>query len=128
MGLFGFLLTRRYQFNDSYFLSNLMNTINNFSGTIFGVATFFLFAYLFRFVNKTNKNIAILNYTDKLSYILYLFNQAFMVGSMSVLSFSDYLLVDYIYVYGFTILSSMLVQFVYDLLFDKKKVGVKHGS
>ena len=131
VGLFGFLLTRRYQFNDSYFLKNLMNTINNFSGTIFGVATFFLFAYMFRFVNKTNKNIALLNYTDKLSYVLYLFNQAFMVGSMSVLSFSKYVVLDYIYVYGFTILASMLVQFVYDFLFNKKKIipkGAQYGN
>ena len=123
-----FFVTRIYNFNEDYILKNLMNTINIFVSTIFGVATLFLFAYIFRFINKYRGNIKLLSYTDKLSYILYLFNQCFMVGAMDVTIYFDNLFIDYVFIYGFTFIASILTLTVYDLLFNKKKTKFIKGA
>jgi hypothetical protein len=91
--------------------NNLNNLIKNISATIFGVASCFLFLIIFRFLNRY-KGSPILKYTDRLSLIIYLMNQAFMCGAMNISQYVDPMWLKTILVYAATIGASILLELI----------------
>lgn len=103
----------RYQIPRNVFLS------------MFGVSSMFVFILVFRFINF-NINIKVFKYTDNLTYIVYLLNQAFMIGGMNVTNYVSDFAVKITLVILFTIVFSVLILFVSDLI--EKRVIKKYKS
>lgn len=111
-----YVLLQTYSFGDIYYLIRLRSTINNIVSTTFGVTTLFLFLIAFKFTNKWNSP-KIFKYTDKLSLIIYLMNQAFMTGAMSVTLYAKEMWLITILIYVFTLTCSVGLSFVNDAIF-----------
>ena len=113
-----------YSFGDLYVLVQLQKLISNIAATTFGVATFFLMAHALRATNRLS-TIKPLVFTDKLSLIIYLFNQAFMCGGMKISDWVEPMWAKTILIYVFTIAFSVLVHFlstwVLKLIDNRKK-------
>ena len=105
-----YVLLVNYQFGSSYGLIHLHSLCSNVVMTIFGVSSFF---FLILILKRTNKlpTIKPLIFTDKLSLIVYLFNQAFMCGAMSVARWVEPMWAKTILVYVFTLTFSVLAHF-----------------
>ena len=110
-----YYLIKTYNFGDSYFLSNLHNLTNNIIATVFGVATLFFGLMIFKPLNKF-KGLPLFKYTDKLALIIYLMNQAFMCGAMSITRWVEPMWLVTILIYVFTIASSVLLLFISELV------------
>ena len=85
--------------------------LRGFTLMVFGVSTLFIFLLGFKFINRINK-IVVLDYTDKLSYIIFLLNQTFMCGAMNVTTYVSPMYLKTILVYVFTISFSIAVYFL----------------
>ena len=117
-----------YPFRSTYLLQCLFYLTKNIIMSSFGVVTFFLLIYILRFANRFKEN-KLLIYTDRLSLIIYLFNQAYMVGAMNVTTWVNEMWAKILLVYVFVIVTSVIMRLLFDkipLLFDKIKVR-KYG-
>ena len=117
LGLYILLVT--YPFADNYGLTHLHSLLENICLTTFGISSFFLIIHALRWTNKLPA-IKPLFFTDKLSLIIYLFNQAFMCGAMNVAIWVEPMLAKTILVYVFTIAFSVLVHYVSTFLLKIK--------
>lgn len=106
-----YILLQTYSWGDLYILSRLHNLTNNIVMTLFGVSSFLLFLITFKFLNNF-KGLNIFKFTDKLSFIVYLMNQAFMCGAMNVSSWVEPMWLKTILIYVFTLGASILLQFI----------------
>ena len=79
--------------------------ISNFIQCIFGVGTAFLFAILFKKINKIN-NIPVFKFTDKICLYVYLLNQTFMVGATNLTQYIPIFAVACIVIYITTIVAA----------------------
>ena len=105
-----YILNVLVPFSDgTFWIEKLQNTYRNVILTIFGISTFFVVIYIFRFVNKY-KEIKLLKYTDKLSLLIYLMNQAFMVGAMNVTLWVEPIWAKFLVVNVITIATSVLLE------------------
>ena len=100
-------------FGEAYYLTRLLSTVKNIAMTTFGVATLFLFLITLKFLNKY-KSPSIFKLTDRLSLIIYLLNQAFMTGAMSVTLYAKPMWLITILIYVLTIGSSIGLLFICD--------------
>ena len=110
-----YILIHTYEFGGSYFLNRTYSLTNNIIVTIFGIATLFFFLMAFKFLNKF-KGFPPFKYTDKLSLIIYLMNQAFMCGGMAVTLYVHEWWSIMLLIYVFTIGASVLLQFISELI------------
>ena len=85
--------------------------IRGFSLMVFGVSTLFIFLLLSKFINRLQK-IKFLDFTDKLTYEIFLLNQTFMCGAMNVTTYVSPMYLKTILVYIFTISFSIGVYFL----------------
>ena len=108
-----YIVAVTFPIGEDYFRLHLSNLIKNILLSSFGIETFFLISYAFRWVNKY-KGWAFLNYFNKLSLLIYLMNQAFMVGGMNVSLWVNDMWAKTILVYVFTIGSSILLKIAND--------------
>ena len=107
-----------FPMTNGYFLTQLNLLLQVIMLTIFGTVTFFLVAYAFRFLNRFN-GIKFLMYTDSLSLIIYLMNQAFMVGGMDVSTWVNPMWAKILIVYLLTIVSCIVLEFINKLINKK---------
>lgn len=111
--------------SDQYWVIKLIQLSNNMTSALFGVGTFFVFAILFRILNKVDR-IYTLEFTDKICLFIYLLNQTFMCGAMNVAIWVDNMISKTILVYVFTIAFACGCYFLSNLLlnikFKKKEV------
>ena len=98
-------------FGDVYFLVHLRSLLQNIMLSTFGISSFFLIIHALRWTNRF-PGIKPLTFTDKLTLIIYLFNQAFMCGAMNVAIWVEPMWAKTILVYAFTIVISILVHFI----------------
>lgn len=110
-----YILIHTYEFGGSYLLNRTYSLTNNIIVTIFGIATLFFFLMAFKFLNKF-KGFPPFKYTDKLSLIIYLMNQAFMCGGMAVTLYVHEWWSIMLLIYVFTIGASVLLQFISELI------------
>lgn len=110
-----YILIHTYEFGGSYLLNRTYSLTNNVIVTIFGIATLFFFLMAFKFLNKF-KGFPPFKYTDKLSLIIYLMNQAFMCGGMAVTIYVHEWWSIMLLIYVFTIGASVLLQFISELI------------
>lgn len=110
-----YILIHTYEFGGSYLLNRTYSLTNNIIVTIFGIATLFFFLIAFKFLNKF-KGFPPFKYTDKLSLIIYLMNQAFMCGGMAVTLYVHEWWSIMLLIYVFTIGASVLLQFISELI------------
>ena len=110
--------------SDAYFLKHLINAFDQVAMTFFGVATFFLFIYIFRFMNRI-ESIPFLAFTDKASYYVYLFNQAFMIGGMNVTLYVNDYPTKIVLIVVFTLTFASVLTFVDRLIPLGKKLLIK---
>ena len=115
-----YILVVEFSFGEQYFFVRLRSLINNIAATTFGVFSFFLIIHALRSTNKLSA-IKPLMFTDKLSLIIYLFNQAFMVGGMNVAVWVTPMWAKTILVYVFTIAFSIIVHFISTWVLSPKK-------
>ena len=115
-----YILLINISFGDSYGLIHLHSLLRNITSMTFGVATFFSFMMCFRWMNR-NVDIKLFKFTDKATYMIYLLNQAFMVGITNVAVLVDELWKKILLVYIITLLVSVAFQFLYNLIFTRKK-------
>ena len=113
-----YILANEVKFGDIYVITRLQDVLKNITSMSVGVSSFFLFALIFRFTNKYRGS-KLLIYTDKLSFIIYLLNQAFMCGGMNVTLWVEPMWVKTILIYIFTIASSILLEFITSLINKK---------
>ena len=111
-----YVLSNEVSFGEAYYLTRLQSTVKNISATIFGVATLFLFLIALKFLNKYNSP-SVFKFTDRLSLIIYLLNQAFMTGAMSVTLYAKQMWLVTILIYVLTISSSVGLLFISDSIF-----------
>ena len=109
-----YILVQTYKFGGTYWTTNLFNLTNNLIVTVFGVATFFFAMMALKFTNKF-KSPSIFRYTDRLAYIIYLMNQAFMCGAMNVTLYVDSWWAKMLLIYIFTLSASFFLQSVTDI-------------
>lgn len=108
-----YIVMVEFPMGEGYFRVHLSSATKNILQSSFGVATFFLAAYIFRWVNRY-KSWSFLSYFDKLTLIIYLMNQAFMVGAMNVTLWVSDMWLKITLVYIFTIGSSVLLKLAND--------------
>ena len=104
-----------YPIGGNYFLTHLNSIIGNILMTTFGIGTFFVIAHAFRWVNKFQTPRFLL-FSDKLTLIVYLFNQAFMCGAMNMSKVVEPMWAKTLIVYVFTIAFSILAYYLYQLI------------
>lgn len=132
VGLVGiYILLQTYSWGDIYFVSRLHHLTNNIVMTGFGVSSFFLILIALKFLNNF-KGLSIFKFTDKLAFIVYLMNQAFMCGAMATSSWVEPMWAKTILVYVFTLGFSVLLQFISNIVVNKittkiNKPQVGHG-
>ncbi len=110
--------------SDVYILSHLSHLLEQLSASAFGIASFFLLIYIFRFLNKFG-NIPLFNFTDKWTYPVYLFNQAFMIGGMNVTLYVDNEVFKIIFIILFTLVFASIVTLLNRYLPLEKKLMLK---
>ena len=116
-----YVLIIKYPFRSGYFLTHLYFLSKNTIMSTFGAVSFLLIIYLLRFTNRYQECKFFL-YTDKLSYIFYLFNQAYLVGAMNVASWVAPMWGKILLVYAFVLITSIVMRLLIDkvpLLFAK---------
>lgn len=123
LSLSSYILLTRYSFGDSYGLLHIHSLLLNIASTSFGVSSFLLFIHLFRWTNNL-PSLRILFFTDKLTLIIYLFNQAFMCGAMNVAIWVEPIWQKTILVYLFTITFSIAVHYISLLILKPKKKAI----
>ena len=116
----GYILLVTFPFNNNYFLSGVYSLLQNIAMTTFGVFSFFLFIYIFRWTNRFNA-IKPLSFTDKITLNVYLLNQTFMCGAMNVARWVEAMWLKTLLVYVFTIGFAIITYLIYDLIFNRKK-------
>ena len=110
-----YIVLVEFPFGTNYALEHLHSLLMNITATTFGVVTFFLLIYIFRFTNKFNQ-IKLFKLTDKISLNVYLLNQAFMCGAMRVSDYVEPMWAKMILVYTFTIVFAILTYLLYALI------------
>lgn len=115
-----YILLIEFPFGEQYFLSHLNLMLRTAVMTIFGIMSFFVISHAFRWLNKY-EGFRFLMFTDKLSLIIYLLNQAFMCGAMNVAIWVEPMWAKTILVYAFTIVFSVGTYYLYVLLQGIKK-------
>lgn len=99
--------------------------IRGFSLMVFGVSTLFIFLLLSKFINRLQK-IKFLEFTDKLTYEIFLLNQTFMCGAMNVTMYTHNIYSQTVLVYLFTIVFALLIYLLAKLvnkkLFNQKNI------
>ena len=111
-----YIVGNEVSFGEAYYLTRLQSTVKNISATTFGVATLFVFLISLKFLNKYNSP-SLFKFTDRLSLIIYLLNQAFMTGAMSVTLYAKQMWLITILIYVLTIGSSVGILFICDNIF-----------
>lgn len=106
-----YIVLVEFSFSNGYALTHLQDLLRNIMLSTFGVSSFFLIIHALRWTNKLPA-IKPLMFTDKLSLIIYLFNQAFMCGAMDVSAWVNPMWAKTILVYVFTIIFSIAVHFI----------------
>ena len=92
--------------------------------TLFGIGSFFLISYIFKFTNKY-ETFKVLMYTDSICLMMFLMNQCFMVGAMNITVGIEVNWAKFLLVNAVTIATSVLLKLVYDLIrkrFVRKEV------
>ena len=103
----------------NYGLSHLCDLLKNIMLSTFGIFSFFTFIHALRWTNRLPA-IKPLMFTDKLSLIIYLFNQAFMCGAMNVTVWVEPMWAKTLLAYVFTISFSVLANLLYLLIMKIK--------
>lgn len=104
-----YILQIYVSFGNMYVFTHLRVLVGNIAKSMIGAASFFLFILVFRFINRF-KEIRIFKFTDKLTYVIYLMNECFMIGGMNVASWANEMYLKIILVYVFTLASSIIIQ------------------
>ena len=106
--LVGFLALSIYLFKLWWWTPEpLKLLVYNFSLSAFGVSTFFTLVVFTKFLNKFENN-PFLDFTDKYTYYVFLFNQTFMCGAMDVSSYVDTFINKLLLVNSFVIVFSII--------------------
>ena len=113
-----YILLVNYSFGDTYLLSHLHSLCSNIVMTIFGISSFFFLILVLKWTNRLPA-IKPLIFTDKLSLIVYLFNQAFMCGAMNVARWVEPMWAKTILVYVFTLSFSVLAHLISTFILKK---------
>ncbi len=125
--LFAAFIYISHSFIDGSFkVKKYIHVYRNIFLSLFGVSSLFLFAMIFKFINAY-KDIPLLKLTDDFTYIIYLYNQAMMVGATDVSSFVSTYAGKTIMVYLFVLSLSLLTYYIYKLL-DKRIKKLKFLS
>ncbi len=106
-----YIVLVEFSFSNGYGLTHLQDLLRNIMLSTFGVSSFFLIIHALRWTNKLPA-IKPLMFTDKLTLIIYLFNQAFMCGAMDVSAYVGSIWAKTILVYIITIAFSVIVHFI----------------
>ena len=115
-----YIIFTEFPFGENYFLTHLNSLARNVVMTTFGIFSFFLIVHALRWTNKFS-TIKPLIFTDKLSLIIYLFNQAFMCGAMNVAIWVEPMWAKTLLVYVFTIVISIAAHFVSTLFLKPRQ-------
>ncbi len=89
--------------------------------SLFGISSLFFFLSLFKFLNRNKEN-RFFEFTDGLSYFIFLFNQVFMCGAMDVSNYVIYYKQKNVLVHVFVIIFSVLLYVLYRFLLNRKSL------
>ena len=96
------------------FLNNYSNIIMNYGHVLLGTVIFII---LYKILNHLKiENNALLKFSDKYSYYIYLVHQIFILYSFSVLFLTKYLWFNIILIFIFSIISAVILKLLSDLL------------
>lgn len=112
-----YIVCINFPFGGNYFLDHLYNLNNNVMMTIFGTATFFFVAIALKFLNKYNQP-KLFKFTDKISFPIYLLNQAFMCGGTDITRYVEPIWLQNILIFVCTISAAVLIQIVCDMIMN----------
>lgn len=121
----GYILCVEFMPATSYFLTHLKSLTVNIFATSLGIFSLFFIIHLFRWTNRFG-TIRVLQYLDRMTLIVYLMNQAFMIGGMNITGLVEPFWAKILLVNVFTIAISVLIELVNR--FTLKKLEFKRAE
>ena len=123
--LVGFYFTHEYLQPHVKTLVKLKKVLEIVISSAFGVTSFFFIILIFKWLNRYQ--IVTMKFTDELTYYIYLFNQAFMIGAMNVSLYSNNMFIKYLLIYGFTISFAVIALLINRLIKRNKSTNAVHS-